>query len=118
MADSESPKTVFEFVFTRKEDPLIILGYDNNCNLQQYGLNREPEWFHKILCYVDEFHFEGHKNCSCEFSSANCHKLGRRNFSLAEQKNRRYFVHKMNKLEREKRALDVEQHDLEVEVRV
>ena len=30
----------------------------------------------------------------------------------------RYFVHKMNKLEREKRALDVEQHDLEEEVRV
>ena len=137
MADSESPKTVFEFVFTRKEDPPVIISYDNVCNLQPYSLNREPEWFHKVLFYVNEFHFRGHKNCSCEFSSANCHKLESRNYSLAEQKNRilrsmessvgymsrvnfllflSFFVHKMNKVERGRRVLDVEEHDLEEEV--
>jgi hypothetical protein len=32
MADSESPKTVFEFVFSRKEYSLINLVHDYNCS--------------------------------------------------------------------------------------
>jgi hypothetical protein len=119
MANAESPRTVFEWVFTRCTLPPEIICYDNGCNLQRFCLSREPGFFGKVDFYVDHLHFMDHNRCSLEYCSANCPDI--RNSSLAEQKNSilrslethagymrqevflwyaRYFLHRMNVVQR------------------
>ena len=40
--------------------PSIVI-YDNACNLRQYVLNREPEFFKHTKFLVDRFHWGNHK---------------------------------------------------------
>ena len=39
--------------------PKVIV-YDNGCNLHQYCLNREPDYFRESRFLVDRFHWPNH----------------------------------------------------------
>ena len=41
------------------EGPAQVI-YDNGCNLHNYCLNREPNFFKKTRFYVDKFHWRNH----------------------------------------------------------
>lgn len=45
LPSSESPKNLFEFIFTRFDVPPSLVMYDNACNASVYCLLREPEFF-------------------------------------------------------------------------
>ncbi len=64
MDEHESPKTLFEVLYTRWARPPRVVVYDNSCNAQVYFLNREPAWAQNILFLVDKMHMYGHK-CLC-----------------------------------------------------
>ena len=121
MANAESPRTVFEWLYTRNDSPPSVIFYDNGCNAHQFCLNREPFHFASTLWYVDAFHYAGNNKCSAEYCSVNCSDV--QNSSMAEQKNSiirslesncgymtqlvflwyvRFFVHRMNVVQREK----------------
>lgn len=123
MTNSESPRSVFELLFTRWQEAPEILCYDNGCNAMQYCLNRECAFFGSTLFYIDAMHYNDHKRCATDFSSGTCDAI--KNSSLAEQKNSivrslehncgymgqvtfllylRYFLHRMNKLQRMRNA--------------
>lgn len=69
MADAESPRTVFETLYTRFPEPPPSFCFDNGCNVYNYMLNREPAYFQHMEIFIDKMHFEGHKNCSRCFST-------------------------------------------------
>lgn len=62
---NESPRALFELIFTRfKIAPEAII-YDNACNASLYCLKREPEFFENTDFMVDKMHIRGHTNaCS------------------------------------------------------
>ena len=62
--DAESPRTVFDLLFTHMEQPLQQFQLDNGCNLHNFALAREPEHFRDMRVLVDELHYRGHTNCS------------------------------------------------------
>lgn len=121
MPDAESPRTVFELLYTRWRVPPHVLCYDNGCNTMAYCLNRECEHFMSTNWYIDALHYRDHKKCATEYCSK--YYRGIKNSSLAEQKNAivrslesscgymnqitfllyiRFFLHRMNKIQRMK----------------
>ena len=85
MANAESPRTVFEVVYTLCRDAPRSIIYDNACNLLQYVLNREPEFFKNTRFAVDAMHYREHKHCGPDFDSSLYAAIT--NSPLAEQKN-------------------------------
>lgn len=85
MAENESPRTVFEVLYTRFEQAPLSFCYDNGCNSMNYCLGRESKYFKGTKFLVDEAHFRGHKNCSPVFNTGLYGHV--RNSPLAEQKN-------------------------------
>lgn len=80
MRDAESPRTLFELLFTHWEEPPECLQFDNGCNVQTYCLKREPEHFSRMRVLIDEAHYRGHTNCSKNYSTG---KLTDQHFALS-----------------------------------
>jgi hypothetical protein len=84
MANAESPRIVFELVYTMFHSAPRSIVYDNACNLLQYVLNREPEFFKECRFLVDAMHYKEHKHCGPDFDSSLYADIT--NSPLAEQK--------------------------------
>lgn len=69
MTDSESPRTVFELLYTHCSVAPSRFQFDNGCNVHRYALHREPNFFKSTQFLVDHLHFAGHKNCSLAYST-------------------------------------------------
>jgi hypothetical protein len=125
MVVQESPRSVFEVLKTRRAEAPRMIIYDNCCNLMHFALNRDPEFFRDTEFFVDQFHFAGHSHCHTDFTTRDVKERLDSNSSLAEQFNSifrslehaagymnqdtfllyaRHFIHRMNKLQRQKRA--------------
>lgn len=123
MPSCETPRTVFELLFTRWQTAPEVLCYDNGCNAMHFCLNRECQHFQGTSFYVDAMHYRDHVRCAADFNSATYD--GITNSSLAEQKNSilrmlehncgymsqitfliyiRYFLHRMNQIQRQRNA--------------
>lgn len=74
MADAESPKTVFDTLYTRWPSAPVSFCMDNGCNVHQYILNREPQFFKDMKVHIDEMHFRAHTACSPAYSTGVCHQ--------------------------------------------
>jgi formylmethanofuran dehydrogenase subunit E-like metal-binding protein len=122
MANAESPRTVFEVVYTMFEEAPGDMVYDNMCTLHHYALNREPEFFKLTGARVDAMHYRDHTRCAPDFNSALYHRVT--NSQVAEQKNAvlqkmgsalsymhqhtflffvRHWLHRMHRIEQQKR---------------
>lgn len=86
LSSAESCKIVTEIIITRFHIPPDVIIYDNACNLEDYVLNRFPNYFKNTKFFVDGFHFNAHSNCAQTYDSG-MHKFMNVNTSLAEQKN-------------------------------
>ena len=69
MTDSESPRTIFELLYTHCPEAPARFQFDNGCNVHRYALHREPSFFKFTQFLVDQLHFAGHKNCSLAYST-------------------------------------------------
>lgn len=85
MANVESPRTVFEILYTHFATPPRRVIYDNACNLMHFTLNREPAHFKETAFIVDRMHFTEHTKCCEDFDSSKYACI--RNSPLAEQRN-------------------------------
>ncbi|KAK9807209.1 hypothetical protein WJX73_009167 [Symbiochloris irregularis] len=85
MADAESPKTVFDTLFTKWQTAPKTFCMDNGCNVHQYILNREPDFFKDMKVFIDQMHYNGHTACSPAYSTGSYEWFT--NSPLAEQKN-------------------------------
>ena len=85
MANAESPRCIFEILFSMFEEAPAVIIYDNCCNLMHYCLNREAAFFERTTFMVDHMHFTEHKKCCPDFDSAKYECIT--NSSMAEQKN-------------------------------
>ncbi len=82
----ESPRTLFEVLFTRLPKPPRVVVYDNSCNAQVYFLNREPAWARDILFLVDKLHMLGHTACARSHDVGRYPEFTALNSQLAEQR--------------------------------
>lgn len=64
LRNHESPRTIFELLYTRWEVPPELLVYDNACNAFEYMLNREPDFVRNMKTASDGMHYNNHENCS------------------------------------------------------
>ena len=89
MTNPESPRSVFDILYTMLPKAPRIVIYDNACNLMHFCLNREPQYFQRTIFLVDAMHFKDHRKCCDDFDAAKYMAIFRtkRNTSLAEQKN-------------------------------
>lgn len=62
--NAEGRNDVFSAMYTRWEEPPEVIVYDFACALGPYCMTREPNFFCKSLCCIDEFHSSGHTRCS------------------------------------------------------
>jgi hypothetical protein len=87
MPDAESPRTLFEVLFTRWQPsaPSVIV-YDNSCHGHVYCLNREPEWCKDSVFAIDKVHYKGHVGCSAGYDISSYPGLAHYNSSMAEQR--------------------------------
>lgn len=91
LQDAESPKIMLDTIVSRLPSPPKVIVYDNGCNLQEYILNRFPNFFRDTRVFVDGFHYKSHTNCPSTYDSGfNVMLTKSLNTSLAEQKNARY----------------------------
>ena len=63
----EGRNTPFSFLLTRLPKPPKVVVFDFACQLMEYCLNREPEYFKHVLFLLDGFHKWNHKTCSTAF---------------------------------------------------
>jgi hypothetical protein len=68
------------------EAPQYVV-YDFGCALQEYCLNRAPDFFKDTQFVVDRFHWLGHSSCSQGYNPSLYTMLQRVNTSIAEQCN-------------------------------
>lgn len=85
MSDAESPRTPFDLLYTHMERPPQQFQLDNGCNLHNFALAREPQYFAGMRVLVDEPHYRGHTNCSTNYNTGLYPMVS--NSPLAEQKN-------------------------------
>lgn len=85
MRDAESPRTVFNLIYTHCPEAPKRMTYDNNCKTHNYFENREAEFFKLTEFYIDEPHYKTHKDCCEDYNTGLYSKL--RNSALPEQKN-------------------------------
>ncbi len=69
MTDSESPRTIFELLYTHCPEAPTRFQFDNGCNIQRCALHREPCFLNFTHFQVDLLHFVGHKNCLLAYST-------------------------------------------------
>jgi hypothetical protein len=82
----EGPKDVFSPIYKFKPTAPSELFYDFACQLNEYCLNREPEFFELCRFWHDVFHSVGHK-CGCLFKSRRVTGLAGVNTEICEQFN-------------------------------
>ena len=70
----EGCKDPFSSVFKYMEKAPKHIYYDNACQLSEYSLNREPEFFKHTRFWHDLFYSIGHK-CGLNFKSGRIHGL-------------------------------------------
>lgn len=71
MANAESPKTVFDTLYTKWQHAPPSFCMDNGCNVHHYILNREPGFFRDTKIFIDQSHYHGHKDCSAAYNTGN-----------------------------------------------
>ncbi len=86
MERHESPRSLFDILYTRWKSPPDVVVYDNGCNAHAYVLKREPAWAANTLFLIDKLHYMGHKACSLAYDIARYPLLGKLNSQLAEQR--------------------------------
>ena len=86
MTEAESPRTLFEIVYTRWKVPPKVVVYDNSCHGHQYFLNREPAYASSISFHIDKLHFKGHTGCCRAYDIGLYPTLANLNSQMAEQK--------------------------------
>lgn len=85
MSNPESPRTVFEILYSLFPKAPARVIYDNACNLHQYCLNRESAYFKQTIFLVDSMHFRDHKQCCIDYNTSKYPDV--LNSPLAEQRN-------------------------------
>ena len=65
-------RTIFDVLYTRWRQAPKRICMDNGCNLHNFLLNREPDFFKATDVYIDEPHFRGHKKCSPAYNTGVC----------------------------------------------
>lgn len=89
MRNAESPRTLFEVLFTRWKRAPKLVAYDNGCHYHAFSLNREPEWAKDTLVGIDALHQPNHKDCSIAYAIKRNPSLQSRNTVVHEQRNSR-----------------------------
>jgi len=69
--------------YLRKAPKIIV--YDFACSLEEYCLNRDPDWFRDTLFVIDRFHWKNHYGCPKAFNMSNYTGLYGKNSSICEQ---------------------------------
>jgi hypothetical protein len=87
IAGGEGAKDVFAPLYKYKESPPAHIFYDFACQLSEYIMNREPEFFMCTRCWHDIFHGFNHTACGCIFQSTRITGLEGVNSSICEQFN-------------------------------
>lgn len=62
---NESPRALFELLFTRFRVAPESVIYDNACNASLYCLKREPKFFEDTHFCIDKMHIRDHATSSC-----------------------------------------------------
>lgn len=86
MHESESPRTLFEVLYTRWGHAPKVLVYDNSCHGHAFFLNREPLWSANTTFLIDKLHFKGHTACCAAYDISIYPTLAIHNSQMAEQK--------------------------------
>ncbi|GIL67120.1 hypothetical protein Vafri_20567 [Volvox africanus] len=89
MPHHESPRTLFDILYTRWAVAPRFVVYDNSCNSQIFFLNREPEWVRDCQFFIDKMHFKGHVGCCQSYNIEQYPTFSQFNSQLAEQRNSR-----------------------------
>jgi hypothetical protein len=92
LENAESPRALFEVLFTRWSQAPAVVVYDNNCHAHAYFLNREPEWVTNTLFVIDKTHFRGHTGCCKAYDIGSYPNLACKNSQLAEQRNSKLAI--------------------------
>ena len=82
----EGRKDPFSAMYKYMEEPPEELFYDFACSLQEYCLNREPEFFRNVRFWHDLFHALNHI-CGMNFRSTRVVGLSGANSEICEQFN-------------------------------
>lgn len=69
MPDAESPRTIFDLLYTHLPEPPQVFMMDNGCNVHLFVKGREPQHFTGTRFLIDEMHFRDHTNCSQGYRS-------------------------------------------------
>ena len=88
MHNHESPRTVFEIMFSRWKVAPEVVVYDNACNLAKFCLSREYAFFKHTKFVIDRLHMYSHKACSPVFNPNFHSALTGYNTQICEQFNR------------------------------
>lgn len=83
----ESPNTAFTVLFERFESAPKTIVYDNSCNLHNYCLNREPNFFRDTEFRIDKFHWPNHTGCSHAYDMRLYPQYAEINSQVVEQAN-------------------------------
>jgi hypothetical protein len=85
MHEYESPRSVFELLWTRWPQAPEVVIYDNACNLAIYTHMRESWFFRDTKFVIDRLHQFAHKQCSPVFSFDLVAELYGENSQLLEE---------------------------------
>lgn len=69
MPDAESPRTIFDLLYTHLPQPPQLFMMDNGCNVHLFAKGREPAHFASTRFLIDEMHYRDHTNCSQGYRS-------------------------------------------------
>lgn len=89
MRNAESPRTLFEVLYTRWKLAPKLVAYDNGCHYHAFILYREPEWATNTTVGIDALHQPNHKDCSIAYAIKRNPSLQSRNTVVHEQRNSR-----------------------------
>jgi hypothetical protein len=70
MPDAESPRTIFDLLYTHLQQPPELFMMDNGCNVHLFVKGREPQHFSSTRFLIDDFHYRDHTNCSQGYRSS------------------------------------------------
>ena len=84
---AEGRNEAFSFLTSYFQEAPRLVVYDFGCALQEYCLNRAPQFFKNTQFVVDKFHWSGHSSCARSYSPFLYSRLERVNTSIAEQCN-------------------------------